>query len=364
MIFSITSRSGIFDKPSWQIPRGDDIIFGKVLLSERINNSGVPSMIKNGPEIKRVCIYGVGGVGGYYGGRIAEAFQKDRSKGREVYFIARGEHLKAIRQNGLVVKTPDRIITAAPTRATHDIGEIPAPDLILLCTKSYDLPIAVASIKSQTRESTVVMPLLNGIDIYDRIRTVLQRGIVLPSCVYLGTYIESPGVINQSGGNGIILSGKDPLVPAYEAENVREFFDEIKIGFEWKDDPYPAIWEKFIFIAAFGLVTAFSGKTLGEVMDAEELRQTVYRIVQEIIAIAAKKGIKLAVDISDRSMNKAHNFPHDARTSYQRDIESRPRPNEGDLYGATILREGAVWGVPTPITKMAYSRILQLDGKQ
>ena len=315
------------------------------------------------PDIKRVCIYGVGGVGGYYGGRIAEAFQKDKSKGREIYFIARGEHLQVIRQKGIVVKTPDRIIISSPARAVQDISEIPAPDLILLCTKSYDLPAAVSAIKSSARESTVVIPLLNGVDIYERIRDVLQAGIVLPACVYLGTHIEKPGVINQSGGSGIILSGKDPQFPEYNAENVRQFFDEIGIGFEWQDDPYPAIWEKFIFIAAFGLVTASSGKTLGEVMDNAELRDTVYGIVQEIISIAAKKAVKLPDDIGDKSMKKAGNFPHDARTSYQRDIEGRPKPNEGDLYGAAILKEGAAPGVPTPITKMVYSRILRLEGK-
>jgi 2-dehydropantoate 2-reductase len=308
-------------------------------------------------EIKRVCIYGTGGVGGYFGGKIAEAFQKHPA--REIYFIARGEHLKALQQNGITVKTPERTIRSAPTGATDNLREIPAPDLILLCVKSYDLAGAVADIRTKAKEDTVIIPLLNGVDIYERIRSRLETGIILPSCVYLGTHIESPGIISQSGGNGIILSGPDPRFPGYHAASVREFFKEMETGFKWHDDPYPSIWEKYIFIAAFGLVTAYSGKTLGEVMENEELKNMVRGIMQEIVSIAGKKSIALPEDIIEKSINKAGNFPHQAKTSYQRDVEAWPKPNEGDLYGGTIIREGRAYSIPTPVTEKVYSVILQ-----
>jgi 2-dehydropantoate 2-reductase len=163
-------------------------------------------MNKNFPEIKRVCIYGAGGVGGYFGGKISEAFSTPEFSEYEVYFIARGEHLKAIKQHGIVVKTPGRIFSAKPTLATEDVSEIPRPDLILLCVKSYDLQQAVAAIKTIANKNTVIVPLLNGVDIVERIRAILDTGIVLPACVYLGTHIESPGVINQSGGKGLSFS--------------------------------------------------------------------------------------------------------------------------------------------------------------
>ena len=103
---------------------------------------------------------------------------------------------------------------------------------------------------------TVIIPLLNGVDIVERIRAILDKGIVLPACLYLGTHIESPGVINQSGGNGIIIFGPDPKYPEYSGENVKAFFQKTGIKYEWYDDPLPKIWEKYMFIAAFGLVTA------------------------------------------------------------------------------------------------------------
>jgi 2-dehydropantoate 2-reductase len=102
-------------------------------------------------EINRVCIYGTGGVGGYFGGRIAEALQKHEPPAREIYFIARGEHLKALQKDGITVKTPERTIRSVPTGATSNYSEIPAPDLILLCVKSYDLQAATADIKTTAK---------------------------------------------------------------------------------------------------------------------------------------------------------------------------------------------------------------------
>jgi len=322
----------------------------------------MPGLLPNN-DIKQVCIVGAGGVGGYYGAKIASAFQMNPAAGRQVSFIARGKHLEAIRQKGITLKTPEQTINSRPAIATSDIRDIPAPDLVLLCTKSYDLAEAVKPIKTIVADYTIIMPLLNGIDIYERIRAILPEGIVLPACVYLGTHIESPGVISQNGGNGIILSGPDPGRPEYTGEGVRRFFRETGIGFDWQPSPYPAIWGKFIFIAAFGLVTAAYDRSLGEVMADTTLKQTATGIMQEIEAIARRKKIGLADDIVEKTLHKAFNFPFEPRTSYQRDVKAWPKPNESDLYGGAILRESAKLGLPAPHTQEVYSRILTMTGE-
>ena len=316
------------------------------------------------PNIKRVCVYGTGGVGGYFGGKIAAAINNQPSKGYAIYFIARGEHLKAIKQHGIVVKTPEGTFSARPSLATSNIAEIPSPDLILLCVKSYDLHQAVASLKPVIDDNSVIIPLLNGVDITERIRTVLDRGVVLPACLYLGTHIESPGVINQNGGNGIIICGPDKKVSEYDGDNVKVFFKETGVKLEWHDDPLPQIWEKYILIAAFGLVSAFTGRTLGAIMETDEHRNMVRGIMEEIYSISRIKAIYLAEDIIEKSLNKAYNFPYEARTSYQRDIESKSRFNEGDLFGGTILREGRVSGIATPVTESVYRQLTDLTGEK
>jgi 2-dehydropantoate 2-reductase len=307
--------------------------------------------------IKHICIYGTGGVGGYFGGKIAEGIYIKNLSGYSVSFIARGEHLEAINRNGIKVITPRRTITAVPSVATDNINNISSPDLILLCVKSYDLDRAVMSLSARTSSITVVIPLLNGVDVYQRIRTNLNNGIILPACLYLGTHIESPGVINQSGGNGVIIFGPDPRFPRFTAHNVKSVFKDMDIGFEWLPDPMPAIWEKYIFIASFGLVTAATGKSLGEVMANREFKGITAAIMKEIYDIAIKKSIQLPQDIIEKSLAKAGSFPYDARTSYQRDVEKPGGLNEGDLYGGTIIREGTAVGIPTPVTESMYRKI-------
>jgi len=314
-------------------------------------------MTENLPAIKRICVYGVGGVGGYFGGRLAHRIHRRTGSEHEIYFIARGPHLNAIRVKGLKVITTRQTFIARPKLAADDIRRIPDPDLILLCVKSYDLDIAVRKLKSKVNENTVIIPLLNGVDIYDRIRAQMQDGVVLPACVFIGTHIQSPGVIKQNGGDGTIMFGKDPRHPEFTAQNVIDFFSRMGINYKWNDDPFPAIWEKYIFIAAFGLVTVHTGKTLGEIIEDGEARETVRAIMVEVCALAKVKGISLPANVIDMSIDKANRVPHETKSSYQRDVESGRRSNEGDLYGGTIIRMGEALGVPTPVTKSIYSEI-------
>jgi len=308
-------------------------------------------------DIRKVCIFGVGGIGGFFGGRMADRINANDDLDQEVYFIARGKHLEAIRQDGLTVNTPKETIVGRPTAATDDVDEVPDPDLFLLCVKGYDLDEAVEAIGPKVHPETMIVPLLNGADIYDRIRAKLDNGIVFPACVYVGTHIQSPGVISQSGGDGRILFGKDPRFPEFGGDSVIRFFEEMGLVFQWNDDPFPAIWTKYIFIAAYGLATVYTGKTVGGILADPGANRLTRDIMHEIKSIADKKGIDLPATIIDESMGKGSIFPFETKTSYQRDVETKGRLNEGDLYGGAIIREGESLGVPTPVTKSVYSEI-------
>ncbi|MCX5803271.1 MAG: hypothetical protein NTU69_07040 [Proteobacteria bacterium] len=128
----------------------------------------------------------------------------------------------------------------------------------------------------------------------------------------------------------------------------------MKIRFEWHDNPYTPIWEKYVFIAPFGLVTADSKKTLGEVIADKGLKELVQRVIREVVSIAKRLGIDLPEDIENKPIEKAGNFPPETKTSYQRDIETKGKLNEGDLFGGTIIRLGEKTGVPTPVTRSIY----------
>ena len=143
-------------------------------------------------------------------------------------------------------------------------------------------------------EKTIILPLLNGVDIYERIREHLDAGIVLQSCVFIGTHIESPGVIYQKGGTCKISIGADPEFPDFKLDSLINLLNNAGINFELEENVKISIWSKYIFIAAYGLVTASFDKTLGEILENTELSQAVKSIMYEIEMIA-RKLLKLSL---------------------------------------------------------------------
>ena len=154
----------------------------------------------------------MGGVGGYFGGKLCRL----QSSGISVSFIARGDHLRAIQECGLLLSSEDEgELVCKPALVTDDFESLPRLDLCLICVKEFDLSSILSRLEPVTGEETIFLPLLNGVDVYSRIRTVIKKGIVLPACVYVGTHIERPGKVSQKGGACKILFGPDPQRSAF-----------------------------------------------------------------------------------------------------------------------------------------------------
>jgi len=202
----------------------------------------------------------------------------------------------------------------------------------------------------------MILPLLNGIDIYERIRSIILNGIVFPACVYIGTHIEKPGKVTQRGGAGKIHLGKDPKNDHVDPR-LFDLLQKAKIKYDWTDNPYAEIWNKYIFIAPFGMVAAVSGKTIGGILESDELSRYVKAIMNEIYQIALAKKIYLSPAIIEDSYKKGNKFPFEAKTSFQRDYENKEKPDERDIFGGTIIRLGEQLGINTETTKMIYNSI-------
>jgi len=296
----------------------------------------------------KICFFGVGGVGGYFGALVTKRFRSEH----EIYFVARGGHKDAIFRNGLTLKKSGgaEVINVLPKLCADDIKEIPVCDVIILSVKGYDLDEAVRSLSTISNKETVILPLLNGVDIYDRIRKNLKTSILLPSCVYVGTHIESPGVISQNGGDGKILLGVDPRHPDYYPLELLNIFQESGIQYSWESNVPVSIWSKYMFIAAYGLITATFDKSIGQILDDSMLSKHTLSIMREIESIAKRMNIPLGDDIVEVSFNKARQFPYETKTSFQRDVESKGKINEADLLGGTIIRLGNELNIPVPNT--------------
>lgn len=304
-----------------------------------------------------IAVLGIGGVGGFFGGKLAHT--AETGSGLHVSFIARGMHLREIQRNGLLLDADEGRMVCMPQLATDNINEVPAPDLCLVCVKSFDLESALNGLKEKVTDKTIILPLLNGVDVYERVRAVIKTGVVLPSCVYVGTHIERPGEVRQRGGSCTIHFGKDPYND-YMDSRIPEIFTRAGIKYNWMDNPYPEIWGKYIFIAAYGLVTAYSGKTIGQVLESQELSGYVKSIMNEVYAMALAKNVQLPASAAGDSFLKGKNFPYETKTSFQRDFEVMDKPDERDLFGGTIIRLGKELGVHTPSTEYIYSELNRL----
>jgi len=305
-----------------------------------------------------VVIYGVGGIGGFLMGKIGPLFSKPGSGVDNLSVVARGDHLQAIQSRGLTYRDPEQNErTVFPSMATDAPERLSWADIVFICVKGYDLEKAVESVSRIVGTNTIVLPLLNGADIYDRVREILPKGIVLPGAIYISSSITAPGIVSHTGGKGLIITGAEPGSVMDQPSALKELFEEAGIVYEWHTDPLPAIWGKFVFIAPFCLVTAVADKTIGEVCADTQLNSDVREMIAESARVAAAAGVNLPDDIVDQTMKKAESFPPDTKTSFQRDIEKHKAQDERDLFGATIMRLGKKLGVETPVTESYHTAL-------
>jgi 2-dehydropantoate 2-reductase len=305
-----------------------------------------------------VCVMGVGGVGGYFGGKLAHAFSSKPDSSVNIFFVARGKHLEAIKKNGLVLNSPEfGSITCRPGLVTEKINDLPPIHIFLICVKGYDLMDVATSIRDRIRQGTIMIAPLNGADIQEKLRSKMNTGIILPACVYISSYIEEPGVVVHIGKPGKMIFGKDPDYPDTIPHEIFGLFEKSSIAYEWKEDANPAIWEKYLFIASFGLVSARYNRTLGEILEQPSLKKEVIGIMNEIYSIALKKAIRLPDGIVDLSLKKATTFPPDTQTSIQRDIHQKKGKTELELFGGTIIDLGKKLGISTPTTQKIYREL-------
>ncbi len=304
--------------------------------------------------MKNIAVIGIGGIGGYFGGKLTQLLGRDSQV--NVYFIARGRQLEAIQSGGLVLDAEEGRMACVPTKAMERIADLPPLDYCLICVKGYDLAEVLRQLKDKISDSTVILPLLNGVDIFERVRAVIKNGYLHPACVYISSFVEKPGVVIQRGPSSTILLGPDPGRNP-EDRSILAPLEAAGIKHGWKEEPFVEIWNKYLFIAPFGLVTANTGKTIGEALRSEEDLSTVKSIMGEIVALARAKGIGLSAGIVEETLAKTAKFPAETRTSFQRDVSVAEKPDERDLFAGSIIRMGKCFAIPTPVTEAVFASI-------
>jgi 2-dehydropantoate 2-reductase len=294
----------------------------------------------------KAAIVGVGGVGGYFGGLLGHA-------GHEVTFIARGEHLKAIKKNGLRVESQLDGTFTVPGNATQDTAEAGVQDLILFTVKMYHNSDAVKSLEPMMGPDTTVLTLQNGIDNGDILAEAVGESQVMIGSAYMEGRISEPGVVTQ-GGPGIAAFGEMKVGISRRGENFLQRFQEAGWRVNLHENMPGMLWKKFAYIAGSAAVCAAANCVYEEMRTKPETRALIRKAIEEVLAVGRARGASIMSDSLTWAMDSLDRFPGQGRASLAKDFtEQRPVELEG-LTG-TVVRMGRELGVPTPTNEFLYA---------
>jgi 2-dehydropantoate 2-reductase len=250
----------------------------------------------------KIAIIGIGGVGGYFGAKLAHKYVPTRE--HSIFFLARGKHLAEIKKNGLKVLTQEEgDFRAKPTVATNTAKDLGKLDLVFFCVKTYHLENAAIQLVDNIHEKTVVISLLNGVDNVQRLRNILAKGSILNGFVYIGSFIQAPGVIKQVGGSRQLFFGpENGDIEKYRY--IEDLLTNVGIKAELTADITTQVWTKYIFISSLATITSLQQKTFGEILEDGKNKQMLEGLMKEVELIAKKRGVTLSEDIVSLSLEK------------------------------------------------------------
>ena len=301
----------------------------------------------------RIAIFGTGGVGGYFGARLAEA-------GEDVVFLARGAHLEAIRRAGLKVVTDSGVILVHPAQATDDPAEVGAVEAVLVCVKAWQVSEAARAMGPMVGPDTAVCPLQNGVEAAAQLVEVLGERPVLGGLSGTLSFITAPGEIRSVGNTNFVKLGERDGRTSERARRLRDALARAGVDAEIPQDIEAATWQKFLFVTAFGGVGAVTRAPLGVIRDVPETRRLLEGCMRETHAVARARGVALAEDGVARGMALLETLAPEGTTSLHRDIVDG-KPSELEAWSGAVVRLGAESRVPTPLHGFLYASLLPLE---
>lgn len=307
----------------------------------------------------KIIIAGIGGVGGYFGGLLANHFHTNKNV--EINFFARGGHLREIQNNGLKVIKGDSEFIAKPTLATDNPAEMGIADFIIVATKSYDLETIVQQLRPCINQDTIILPLLNGVDSRERIKHILPDNIVLDGCVYLVSRLKQVGVIENSGNIQKLYFGLDNFVND-RLSLLESLLKDANIEASLSENISTVIWEKFIFLSPTATATSFFDKCIGELIADNEKLTTTAALIEEVKQIAKAKQIVISDDITEKTLTKLKALPFEVTSSMHSDFQANKPTNELESITGYVINEGRKYNMETPIYMKTYAELKKKSG--
>ncbi len=300
----------------------------------------------------KILIAGLGGVGGYFGGHLAQKYAENNAIA--IFFLARGEHLSQIKKQGLKVIQGENQFLAKPSLATDNPSEIGFVDYIIIACKSYDLDSILEQLKPTISPNTILLPLLNGVDAVQRIRKVYPNNAILEGCVYIIARLKEAGVIENLGNIQTFYFGKEGNIDE-KLVILEKILIDAGIEAKVSDTIRTIIWEKYIFISPTATATSYFDLNMGALLVQEE--ETVRQLISELSAIALANGISIDSEVADKIIKRLQAMPSEATSSMHSDYKNGKSQTEIEALTGFVVREGIKCKIPTPTYSRIYSEM-------
>ncbi|HEX8169518.1 MAG TPA: 2-dehydropantoate 2-reductase [Thermoanaerobaculia bacterium] len=295
----------------------------------------------------RVAIIGAGGVGGYFGGRLAQA-------GIDTTFIVRGATLEALRGRGLRVDSIAGDFALERVQATDDPADIGVVDAIVMTVKTWQIPEAAAKLRPLIGPDTIVVPLENGIDAPDVLAELVGREHVLGGLCGIVSFVVAPGHVRHVAAEPFVKFGELDNRASERAERLRAAFERAGVKADIPESIQQWMWMKFLFIVPMSAIGALTRVPIGVWRAMPEPRAMAEDALREIIALATARGVMLPPNALALTMERYDAMPPESTSSLQRDvIEGKPSELEAQL--GAVVRLGAASGVATPVSSILYA---------
>jgi 2-dehydropantoate 2-reductase len=298
----------------------------------------------------RIAVMGAGGLGGYFGARLCLG-------GADVHFIARGSHLRALREEGLRIEGPEPL-HVPQVAATDDAGSVGPVDLVMFCVKLWDTDAALAQIRPLVAPHTAIVSFQNGVTKDRALQAAYGTAAVMGGVGYVATTIDRPGVIRQTGPMQRLVFGEFDGARSARAQAFLEACLAGGVKAELSEDIVREIWQKFVFLVGLSGTTTTIRKSIGAIRENRQTRAFLRDVMAEVVAVGRAHGVHLAEDYADVRLRLADDVAYDMTSSMHHDLERGSRLEVRWLAGA-VVELGRAKDVPTPLNR-AIADILAL----
>jgi len=302
----------------------------------------------------RIAIMGAGGVGGYFGGRLAKG-------GADVVFIARGATLATLLKDGLRIRSQLGDLHLPKVVASDDARKLGRVDLVLLGVKLWDTEAAARAVAPLVSGETAVVSFQNGVDKDDILRGVLGDDAIIGGVSYIAASIAEPGVIAHTGTMQRLVFGEYDGRRSARCQAFLEACKRANIEAELSGDIQRAIWEKFVFLVGLSATTATMRATIGPIRSNPQTRAFLLDVMREVVQVGRARGVGLAADYAESRLAFCDTLPETMTSSMAVDMERGNRLETPWLSGG-VVRLGAAVGAATPLNR-AIADILALSSE-